>query len=342
MAVTRRWLPGPLLAFALAAGCGGPGTDDRSGGDADNTGAAVTFSNPVHDSNFPDPGVLKVGDTYFAYGTNDGVRNVPVLTSKDLVRWSGPSEAMPELGSWVTAGFNWAPEVLRVNPHRYVMYYTAKSTRVDLQCVGAAVASNPGGPFVDSSDKPLICEADEGGSIDASPFTDADGHFYLHWKNDGNHIGTATHLYGQRLSADGGTLVGKRARLLTNHADWHRHVIEAPQMQFRNGRHYLFYSANAYDEAEYAVGYASCDGPLGPCRDAPENPILVSGPGAAGPGHCSVVTGPDGNDWMLYHAWRPDAIGSAEPGRTMWLDRVDWEDGKPVVRGPTKKPQPKP
>ncbi|MGH3731451.1 MAG: glycoside hydrolase family 43 protein [Micromonosporaceae bacterium] len=302
----------------------------------------MTFTNPVYDANFPDPGVLKVGATYYAYGTNDGVRNVPLLTSKDLVHWSEPAETLPELGTWVTPGFTWAPEVLKVADDRYVMYYTARDTETDLQCVGAAVASSPEGPFVDDADKPLICEADEGGSIDASPFRDEDGKLYLYWKNDGNHIGVPTHLYGQRLSEDGATLTRERVKLLTNYADWQAHVIEAPQMHRRHGGHILLYSANAYDKDVYAVGYARCEGPLGPCHDAEENPILKTGPGAAGPGHCSMVEGPDGKDWLLYHAWPPDAIGSAQPGRVMWLDRVDWVDGKPVVRGPTKDPQPAP
>ena len=302
----------------------------------------TTFTNPVYDANFPDPGVLRVGDTYYAYGTNDGVRNVPLLTSTDLVSWDGPEEVLPELGSWATAGYTWAPEVLQVADDRYVLYYTACDTATNLQCVGVAVADNPRGPFVDSSDRPLICEADEGGSIDASPFRDSDGQLYLYWKNDGNHIGVPTHLYGQRLSDDGTSLVGERVRLLTNHAPWHAHVIEAPQMHRRHGAYYLFYSANAFDSDAYAVGYARCDGPLGPCQDADENPILATGEQAAGPGHCSLVVGPDGNDWLLYHAWPPDAIGSAHPGRVMWLDRVDWVDGKPVVRGPTADPQPIP
>ncbi|MQA24667.1 MAG: family 43 glycosylhydrolase [Micromonosporaceae bacterium] len=302
----------------------------------------MTFSNPVYDANFPDPGVLKVGDTYYAYGTNDGARNVPLLTSKDLVRWSKPTEVLPELGGWVTPGHTWAPEVAQIADDRYVVYYTARSTTTNLQCVGAAVADNPRGPFVDESDTPLICEADEGGSIDASPFRDADGSLYLHWKNDGNHIGVPTHLYGQRLAKDGLSLLGERVRLLTNHAAWHGKVIEAPQLHRRKDGYYLLYSANAYDADAYAVGYARCDGPLGPCHDAGENPILASAKGAAGPGHCSMVVGPDGQDWLLYHAWPPDAIGSADPGRQMWLDRVEWSDGKPVVRGPTADPQPAP
>lgn len=306
------------------------------------TGESMTFTNPVHDANFPDPGVIRVGATWYAYGTNGAGTNVPVLTSPDLVTWSPAGDALPELGGWAQPGHTWAPEVVQVTGDRFALYYTARSAATGRQCVGVALATRPEGPFTDSSPEPLICQADEGGSIDASPFRDADGALYLYWKNDGNAIGQATHLYGQRLSPDGLRLTGERVRLLSNGAAWHGAVVEAPQMVRHDGRYYLFYSANAFDSDAYAVGYATCDTPLGPCRDAPENPILAGSERAAGPGHSYLVTTPAGQTWLLYHAWPPDAVGSVEPGRTLWLDRVDWVDGKPVVRGPTHTPQQRP
>ncbi len=302
----------------------------------------MTFTNPVYDANFPDPGVIRAGSTWYAYGTNGPIGNVPYLTSPDLVTWTEGGDALPGLGPWAEPGNTWAPEVVALPGGGYALYYTARSTEAGLQCVGVAVSDRPEGPFVDRSDRPLICEADEGGSIDASPFLDEDGTLYLYWKNDGNHIGEPTHLYGRRLTPDGLKLTGERVRLLTNTAPWHKHVIEAPQMVRHDGRLYLFYSAGAFDSDEYAAGYATCEGPLGPCADAAENPILRSTARAAGPGHSFLVTTPGGETWLLYHAWPPDAVGSVEPGRLLWMDRVDWVDGKPIVRGPTHTPQKRP
>jgi beta-xylosidase len=304
-------------------------------------GEPVTFTNPVYDKNFPDPGVLRVGDTWFAYGTNDAVDNVPLLTSTDLVHWTLQNDVLPAVGAWATGGNTWAPEVLRNDAGKYVLYYTARWSKADRQCIGTAVADDPRGPF-EPSPEPLVCQADEGGSIDASPYRHDDGSLYLYWKNDGNHIGEPTHLYAQRLSADGLTLTGDRVRLLTNDKPWQGAVIEAPEMVRHDGKLYLFYSANAFDSDRYAVGYATCDSPLGPCHDAPENPILKSSAGAAGPGHCYPLTLPDGSTWLLYHAWPPDGIGSVAPGRQLWLDRLDWTGGRPVVHGPTAGPQPVP
>lgn len=302
----------------------------------------MTFTNPVFTDNFPDPGVISDGETWFAYGTNNDTANVPLLTSTDLVKWSDGGDVLPQLGRWADRGRTWAPEVIRTDAGKYVLYYTARKSGADRQCIGAAVADDPRGPFTDSSAEALICQDDEGGAIDASPYRHSDGALYLYWKNDGNHIGEPTHLYGQRLSTDGLSLTGDRVRLLTNDKPWQAHVIEAPQMVAHDGRLYLFYSANAFDSEAYVVGYATCDSPLGPCRDAPENPILKSSPEAAGPGHSYVVTRSDGSTWMLYHAWPPDAVGSVAPGRQLWVDRVTWEDGRPVVHGPTATAQPVP
>jgi beta-xylosidase len=303
---------------------------------------AGMFTNPVYRSNFPDPGVIRVDGTYYAYGTNGPHGNIPLLTSTDLVHWTGKGDALPSVGPWAQSGYTWAPEVMRTAAGRFVLYYTARSAATGRQCVGRAIAHQPAGPFVDEAAGPLVCQADQGGSIDASPFTDTDGSAYLYWKNDGNAVGAPTHLYVQRLTPDGLGLTGEPVVLLTDDQPWHGHVIEAPQLVRRDGRYYLFYSANAYDSDAYAVGYARCETPLGPCHDAPENPILRTNAAAHGPGHSYVIDGPDGRTWILYHAWPPGAVGSEDPGRLLWVDRLDWVDGRPVVHGPEAKPQPTP
>jgi beta-xylosidase len=303
--------------------------------------AAPTFTNPVFLENFPDPGVIRVDDTWYAYSTNNASANVPMMTSPDLVHWTPGGDALPQVGRWASRGNTWAPEVIAADGG-YLLYYTARSTATDRQCVGVARAATPDGPFADHAAKPLVCQADAGGSIDASPYRDDAGALWLAWKNDGNAIGEPTYLYATRLRADGRSLSGRPARLVRNDADWEAHVVEAPQFVRHDGRLYLWYSANAFDSDAYAVGYAVCDRPLGPCHKAAENPILRSSPAAAGPGHSFLVTTPGGQTWLLYHAWPQEAVGSVSPGRQLWLDRIDWQDGRPVVHGPTADPQPLP
>jgi beta-xylosidase len=305
------------------------------------------FRNPVIASDFPDPFIRKFDGLWYAYATNIPGYHVPVATSDNLADWRLVGDALPRLPRWANrAGpFVWAPEVTEVNG-RYLLFYTARHRASDLQCIGLAFSDSPVGPFHDPHDRPFILQAEEGGSIDASPFRDADGALYLYWKNDGNRFRTQTYLYGQRLSDDGTTRIGEPVRMLGHGRPWHGRLVEAPCMWQRDGRYYLFYSANGYRSSHYAVGYALCDTPLGPCVDAPENPILASDmsrlPLVVGPGHLTVFNDDEGESWVVYHVWDCAASGRRLDRRVVWLDRLLWRDGLPVIHGPTRAAQPAP
>ncbi|MBM0226263.1 family 43 glycosylhydrolase [Micromonospora sp. ATA51] len=332
---SRRRGAAALAAALLVAGCG---STPAPSGTGDQT---RMFTNPVVRTDAPDPQAIRVADTWYLFHTNSGGRNVPVLTSPDLVEWSEAGDALPELPGWADAGKTWAPEVIQLAPDRFVLYYTVADRASRRQCVGRAVADRPLGPYRDDSTAALVCQAELGGSIDASPYRDADGSLWLLWKNDGNAIGVDTWLWSQRLSADGLRLVGEPAKLLKQTEPWEGTLIEGPFFHRHDGQLYLFFAANAYDRDTYAEGYAVCDSPTGSCVKAPENPILKTNAVASGPGHASIVA-KDGRTWLLYHAWPPGQEGSTDPGRQVWLDEVVWENGKPVVKGPTAAPQPRP
>jgi len=305
----------------------------------------LTFTNPVYRRNFPDPFILRVGHTYYAYATGTCSRNLQVMHSTDLVHWSSVRDPLPRVPSWAQSSCNsffenraiWAPEVLRRSNGTYVLYYVIHGAFQYSQCVSEAASSSPEGPFVDSSKGPLVCQTTLGGSIDPDPFRDSDGTLYLLWKNDGNSQGMPTYLWSQRLSASGARLVGKPSKLLRNDASWEGPLIEAPTMWKQAGKYYVFFSANGFNTSQYATGFATCRGPSGPCKDAPENPILKTRCQAAGPGGQALFVDAKGQTWIAYHAWLPNHIGDlpGSPGRLLWLDRLLWKNGKPVVHGPT-------
>ena len=201
-----------------------------------------------------------------------------------------------------------------------------------IQCIGIAVADDPKGPYRDTTSGPLVCQRDEGGSIDASPFVAQDGTAYLYWKNDGNAVGVDTWISVQRLSTDGLRLVGDPKRLLRQDLPWEGQLVEAPFVWERDGVFHLFYSANDYGSDRYAVGHATASSPAGPFTKDPE-PILASSDVAAGPGHCAVFE-QDGRLLMVYHAWAPDSIGSEVPGRTMWLGELTLDGRTATVTAP--------
>ena len=158
------------------------------------TPGAGEFQNPVLRDDFPDPFVLKDGDTFYAYATNGSNKNIQEATSTDLVHWTMLADAMPALAKWAQVGGShvWAPEVIKIGS-KYVMYYTARDKASNRQCVGVATSDKPDGQFIDTNDKAFVCQSADGGTIDASPFRDGDK-LYLYFKNDGNCCNKPTYL----------------------------------------------------------------------------------------------------------------------------------------------------
>lgn len=303
---------------------------------------------PVYRDNFPDPHIVLHQGQFIAYSTNDGP-NLPMLTSRDLVHWSPVTSAdgrradgMPQLASWAKGGRTWAPEVMQVGG-KWLLYYTAASAKKNMQCIGVAVASAPMGPFLDPAPEPLVCQTDQGGSIDASPFRDADGRLYLYYKSDGNAVGKRTVIWGQRLSDNGMSLSGDPVALVQDDAKWEWRLVEAPSMVKSPGGYQLFFSAAFFGWdypkerlSNYATGYANCSGPLGPCKDAAENPLLHSfndreAGCLSGPGHPAIfAVGP--RHFIAFHAWAATSgCRPAEDERFLYIAPLFWEDGKPRI-----------
>jgi beta-xylosidase len=320
--------------------------------------AAPQAYQPAMSGDFPDPFVLPQGGRYFGYATNPdrGRVNVQMATSSDLVHWeilrdSGkPHDAMPVLPMWAQRGFTWAPEVLKTDAG-FVLYFTARDKKSHLQCIGAAHATDPSGPFTSEAAAPLVCQTDLGGSIDPDAFRDADGRLVLYFKNDGNNpdFRKPTRIYAQPLSFDGLSVTGKPVALLTNDAAWEGNIIEAPTMVRHEGAYTLFFSANDYGWSEpqqrvspYAIGYAICRTAMGPCKAASDNPILYSRMGAAGclsgPGHQAVFES-HGQSFIAFHAWSAGpSCRMLDPYRNLYIARLGWMGGRPVIGPSVREP----
>jgi beta-xylosidase len=299
-----------------------------------------SYTNPVYNSDFPDPHVILVNDTYYAYSTVVSPSNIQVISSKDLVDWEDLGDALPALPKWalINSGYTWAPGVIQIED-TFVMYYVARDKETNKQCIGVGVSDTPEGPFTDPNEKAFICQGDLGGSIDAYPFRDGDGKLYLLWKNDGNCCGYEVALWVQELSPDGLTLVGVPIKLIVMDQAWERPLIENPAMVKNGDRYYLFYSGNRWESHEYAVGYAACETVIGPCDKPLNKPWFQFKPPVMGPGGEAFFNDKEGNLWMAYHAWTGTDVGYPAGKRSLHIDLVTFEDGKPVTNGPSSIPQ---
>lgn len=300
-----------------------------------------SFTNPVYKFDFPDPHVILVDETYYAYATTNGSSiNIRVMRSPDLVNWEELGDALPALPKWsvFNSGYTWAPGVIQIED-QFVMYYVARNKEIDKQCIGVATSDDPGGPFTDPNDEAIICQGDLGGSIDAYPFRDDDGKLYLFWKNDGNCCDLEVALWGQELNPDGLTLVGEPVKLIVRDQPWERPLIENPAMVKHNEKYYLFYSGNWWESHEYAVSYAVCKTVIGPCEKFLSEPWFHYEAPVMGPGGESFFTDTEGNLWMAYHAWTGVNVGYPSGQRSLHIDLVTFEGDKPVTNGPSSTPQ---
>ncbi len=301
-------------------------------------GGPSEYRNPVHEPDFPDPFVLRAGSTYYAYGTHRGLANIQILRSDDLVSWRDLGTALPFLPDWAAGPWVWAPSVL-ARPGAHVLYYAVAERASGLFCVSAAVSVHgPQGPFIDRSREPLVCQRDRRGTIDPSPFVDPAGTPWLLFKSEGIEHREPTRIWIQQLAPDGRSLVGPKHELLATEQAWEEPIIENPAMIAADGRYFLFYSANRWRSADYAVGHAVCDAPTGPCRRVGDGPLFASANGAAGPGGVELFTDPDGGTWMAYHAWTAGQVGYPEGARSLRIDRVTFAQGRAWVSAPTTGP----
>ena len=292
--VVAAWLTGMgLLTGASMAGPAGPPSGSQG---------------LVYDHDFPDPTVLPIADGYYAYSTQVGSRNVPVLFSADLSRWIEVADALPVLPAWAVPGRTWAPSVIE-RDGRYLLYYATHDKASDRQCISAAVAQTPTGPFTDTSTGPLVCQIDLGGSIDPDAFADG-GALYLNFRSDEPVVGGRPRLWSARLADDGlGVAAGSTVELLAAGRPGEAGLIEGPAM-VRAGRDYLlFYSGNWFSSVYESISYARCSGPQGPCVTQLTLPWFSAVPdfnqlGAeAGPGGPAVFQDAAGGYFLAYHAW---------------------------------------
>jgi GH43 family beta-xylosidase len=246
----------------------------------------------------------------------------------------------------------WAPEVTYLNG-RFYMYYSV-GNEVNMQ-IRVALADRPDGPFVDSGRR----LTQEKFAIDAHIFTDDDGASYLFYATDyldHERIGTGTAVdrLVDPLTAAGSPRPVTRAAYEWQVYDPQRaekggvrwYTLEGPFVLKHNGRYYEMFGAGNWHNATYGVSYAVTDSLARPdewrqyCDGEQVMPILGTRPelGVIGPGHNSVVRGPDNCElFSVYHRWQPET-----QEQVLAMDRLGWEDDRLVVYGPSATPQPAP
>lgn len=282
-------------------------------------------SNPVFDAEWPDPFMVRQGDTYYTFATGGTVRR---RSSKDLVTWTGINAAL-STAPWkkADAGF-WAPTVYHAKSGKWILYYASEIKGATTQhCIGRAVANSITDTFVDSAADPFLCR-NARWSIDPSVFHDNDGKDYLLWRQDTADMSSGNALI-RPLDANG-NLAGTE-QLLVSRAkvepswefDSDGGVLENPAMIHDGGTYHLFYSGFRWQTAKYANGHALCDEPVGPCtKTSTATPWQGSKGDMLGPGGADFVKAADDTLFIYMHGWLAPNVGSPNGSRKLWMYRM--------------------
>ena len=321
---------------------------------------ARTYTNPVYAGSMPDPGVMRHDGAYWAFGTTGRERKADgriftVLRSTNLVDWQEAGGALVPPSDDARFEY-WAPEPA-FHDGTFYLYYAMGGVEEEKFALRVATSRSPGGPYTDTG-TPLVDCTGNRFTIDAHPFRDDDGQWWLFYARNypntegGFHPGTGlamdrlvgmTRLAGECRTVlrarEAWTLYEANRRMNVYDATFDWHTIEAPWIRRHGGRSYCFYSGSSWQTPGYGVDWAVADRVTGPYVGAGSEARVLRGvPGRVrGPGHHSIVAGPDGRDWIVYHAWNAEMTV-----RQMCIDPLEWTSQGPRTAGPTWTPQPAP
>jgi Glycosyl hydrolases family 43 len=276
--------------------------------------SVVASQTPAFAGDAPDPDIVDVNGTYYAFTTGTALGNhvqalvdtsgSPASGWRSYTGQSFGSSALPTTPSWETPNTQTSPGVFNYGGH-WVMFYDASVNPnpgdSGHSCISVATASSltPSSPvFTDTSGGPLLCGT--GGVLDPSPFVDSNGTAYLLWKSNDGSSTEPSQIFSQRLDASGTALVGSPTVLLTVNPT--ENTLDDPQLVLVGGTYNLLFSVGDFQQPSYAQALATCSGPVGPCQQ-PSGPFLSSYGNVAGPGGGSLFTDASGQWWLGYAGW---------------------------------------
>ena len=262
---------------------------------------------PLLTGDYPDPTILRDGSDY--YMTHSPFCYMPgflIWHSTDLIHCNPIGRMLPKTG-----GDLWAADLVK-HGGKYYIYYPANGTNYVIW------ANDIRGPWSQPIDLHI-----EG--IDPGHVVGSDGTRWLHTSGG----------YVVQLSADGLSVVGKQTHVYDGWKypdEWQTECfcLEGPKLTHHNGWYYLTSAqgGTAGPATSHMVVSARSKSPTGPWENSPYNPIVHTQSADEtwwSRGHGSLVEGPDGLWWMVYHAYRK---GYHTMGRQTLLVPIEWtEDG---------------
>jgi xylan 1,4-beta-xylosidase len=268
-----------------------------------------TYLNPIISGDHPDPTILKDGkDYYMTFSSFFSYPGIVIWHSTDLVNWApvGPALSKP-------LGTIWAVDLCK-HEGRYFVYIPAApdGKRWSIYAIWADHIEGPWSEPVD-----LGIE----GCIDPGHVVGEDGKRYL-FVNGIRRI---------RLSDDGLSAAGPVEPAYSPWRypeDWvvENFAPEGPKLLRHGGWFYLITAVGGTSgpATGHMVIAARSKSIHGPWEHCPHNPLVRTVSNAepwCSRGHASLVEGPAGDWWMVYHGYEN---GFRTLGRQTLLEPIEW------------------
>lgn len=255
---------------------------------------------------FPDPSVLKDGDDY--YMTHSPCHYRPgflIWHSRDLINWTPVCRACSD---W--DGSAWAPDLQKVGDTYYI-YFPANKTN------WVITAKDIRGPWT----KPLDLKIE---GIDPGLVVTPNGKRFLFTNR-----GRVTPLSDDGLARAGETVSVYDGWDYPREWETECRCLESPKLTYHDGYYYMTSAegGTAGPATSHMAVCARSKSVYGPWENSPYNPIVHTYSAAEkwwSKGHGTVVEGPDGQWWIIYHAYRKDAYSL---GRHTLMEPIEWTKG---------------
>lgn len=304
---------------------------------------------PVWSEYLADPFAFEVNGTYYMIGTGGGRDGdnftFPGLISRDFITWEYDRAVLQIAKQAGQPDSYWAPEIAQKD-NVFYLYYSAgfddKQHRLRV-----ASSTSPLGPYVDSEAVELTDVTKLSFAIDPHAFRDPkDGQWYLYYSKDfldtdrGYRAGTG--IVVDRL-LDMTRLAGAPEVVLRARHDWQLfeanrsiygqvydwYTLEGASVWQKEPDVYVcFYSGSNWQTPTYGVDYGVASSPMGPfTEDSTDRPRVTRSVDSViiGPGHNSVVRGPDQQtSYIVYHGWN-----KARTIRSPYISELRWKTQGP-------------
>lgn len=268
---------------------------------------AQKYPQVILKGDYADPTILRDGNDY--YITHSAFVYSPgflIWHSTNLIDWKPLTRTMTKV-----KGSAYAPDLVKYK-NKYYIYYPSAGTNWVIW------ADNIVGPWSDPIDLKVK-------NIDPGHIVDANGKRYLH-------LSKGTMI---ELTDDGLATVGELFNVYDGWKypkEWNTECfcLESPKLTFKDGYFYLTSAqgGTAGPATSHMVVSARSKSPKGPWENSPNNPIVHTYSASENwwsKGHGTLVDDPQGNWWIVYHAYDKEAYTL---GRHTLIDPIKWtKDG---------------